>query len=332
MSMPKRVAAIDVSHWHSAYDASYLRVLRDLGRDIVGVSDRSERIAQDRADRFGGIPFTDYRQMIEVTKPEFVIALGRHCDMPEIFRFLVGAGVPFMMEKPWGTDADTVADLARLAAAHGSWVSVPFMSRYSFWAVTVKRMIEAGEFGEISHIFFRTIRPTMRRYIEWDSPWMADKPQAGGGALLNLGGHGFDMARFVTGEELQVVSAVVNRQVHAGEVEDYALATLRTPSGILFHNEVGYTMPTWPANLTDGEKKVAGERLLLREIPEGAQLLAPDREEIIPQPEGWEAGYPRAVKEVLEAYGRGDPPPIPASECAHVVRLIFDSYRAAGVN
>jgi len=172
----------------------------------------------------------------------------------------------------------------------------------------------------------------MRRYIEWDSPWMADKPQAGGGALLNLGGHGFDMARFVTGEELQVVSAVVNRQVHAGEVEDYALATLRTPSGILFHNEVGYTMPTWPANLTDGEKKVAGERLLLREIPEGAQLLAPDREEIIPQPEGWEAGYPRAVKEVLEAYGRGDPPPIPASECAHVVRLIFDSYRAAGVN
>jgi hypothetical protein len=24
--MPKRVAAIDVSHWHSAYDASYLRI------------------------------------------------------------------------------------------------------------------------------------------------------------------------------------------------------------------------------------------------------------------------------------------------------------------
>jgi predicted dehydrogenase len=140
------------------------------------------------------------------------------------------------------------------------------------------------------------------------------------------------MARFVTGEEPQVVSAVVSRQVHAGEVEDYALATLRTPSGILLHNEVGYTMPTWPANLTDSEKKVAGERLLLREMPEGLQLLAPDREEIIPQPEGWEAGYPRAVKEALEAYGRGDPPPIPASECAHAVRLIFDSYRAAGVD
>ena len=82
------------------------------------VSDRSARIAGERAAQFGGTPFADYRQMIETTKPPFVIALGRHCDMPEIFRFLVGAGVPFVMEKPWGTDPGTVADLARLA---GPW-------------------------------------------------------------------------------------------------------------------------------------------------------------------------------------------------------------------
>ena len=86
---------------------------------------------------------------------------------------------------------------------------------------------------------------------------------------LNLGGHGFDIARFVTGEEPEVVSAVVSRQVHGAEVEDYALATMRTPSGILIHNEVGYTMPTWPANQTDGEQKVAGERMLLRQVPGG---------------------------------------------------------------
>jgi predicted dehydrogenase len=329
--MPKRVAAIDVSHWHSAYDAAYLRILRDLGCDIVGVSDRAGPIANDRAERFGSTPFTDYRRMIEATKPEFVIALGRHCDMPETFRFLVDAGIPFIMEKPWGTDPDTVADLAHIAADKGVWVSVPFMVRYSFWAVTAKRMIAAGEFDRISHIVYRGIRPTMRRYVEWDSPWMAEKSQAGGGALLNLGGHGFDIARFVTGEEPEVVSAVVSRQGHGAEVEDYALATMRTPSGILIHNEVGYTMPTWPANQTDGEQKVAGERLLLRQVPGGLQILGSGRDETIPQPEGWEAGYSRAVREALEAYGRGDPPPIPASECARAVRLIFDSYRAAGV-
>jgi predicted dehydrogenase len=330
VSMPKRVVVTEVSHWHSVYDAAYLRILRDLGCDIVGVSDRSARIVADRAERFGGTPFTDYREMVEATRPEFAIALGRHCDMPEIFRYLVGAGVPFVMEKPWGIDANTVADLSRLAAEKGAWVSVPFTQRYSFWAVTAKRMIAAGEFGRISHIFFRGIRPTMRRYIEWDSPWMADKSQAGGGALLNLGPHGFDMARFVTGEEPEVVSAVVSRRVHETEVEDYAFTTMRTPSGILFHNEVGYTMPTWPVNQTDSEQKIAGEQLLLRQVPGGLQLLGLGRDEFMPQPEGWEVGYPRAIREALEACGRGDPPPIPASECAHAVRLVFASYYSAG--
>ena len=70
--MPKRVAVIDVSHWHSTYDAAYLSILRDLGCDIVGVSDRAERIARERAERFGSTPFTDYRRMIETTSPEFV--------------------------------------------------------------------------------------------------------------------------------------------------------------------------------------------------------------------------------------------------------------------
>jgi predicted dehydrogenase len=85
VTIPKRVAVTEVSHWHSVNDASYLRILRDVGCDIVGISDRTARIAGERAEQFGGALFTVYRQMIEATKPEFAIALGRHYDMPEIF-------------------------------------------------------------------------------------------------------------------------------------------------------------------------------------------------------------------------------------------------------
>src|SRR5712691_8676076 len=89
VGMPKRVAAIDVSHWHSAYDAAYLRILRDLGCSIVGVSDRDERIAKDRAERSGSSPFTDYRRRSEGKRPAFVLALGRHCDMRDACRLIV---------------------------------------------------------------------------------------------------------------------------------------------------------------------------------------------------------------------------------------------------
>jgi hypothetical protein len=46
MTIPKRVAVTEVGHWHSVYDASYLQILRDLGCDIVAVSDRSAQMPE----------------------------------------------------------------------------------------------------------------------------------------------------------------------------------------------------------------------------------------------------------------------------------------------
>ena len=327
---PRRIAVTGVSHWHSTYDASYLQILADLKRDIVGVSDEDARIAQDRADRFESTPFTDYRAMIEETKPDFVVALGRHVDMPEIFRFLVGTGIPFVMEKPWGVDAETVVSLADLAEEKGAWVAVPFMTRYSHWTEVARQMIEDGEFGAVSHIVLRTVRSTIERYREWDSPWMLDRRLAGGGALLNLGAHGFDNARFITGEDLSVVSAVISNAVHGIDIEDYAMVTLRTSSGIIVHNEVGFTMPTWPLNSTDAERKVAGETAMLREVPGGVQVLAPHRDEFIPTPPDYIDGYPRIIAECLDRVGDGRPPPVGARDCARAVSLIHDAYRIAG--
>jgi predicted dehydrogenase len=137
------------------------------------------------------------------------------------------------------------------------------------------------------------------------------------------------MAWFLTREEPEVVSAVISRAAHGAAVEDYALVTVRTPSGILFHNEVGYTMPTWPENQTDGEQKIAGARLLLRAVPGGLHLLAPGRNEVIPTPEGESGGYGQWLREALAAYSRGDPPPIPADACARVARLTQAAYRLA---
>lgn len=332
MSTPRRIAVIEVNHWHSTYDAAYLTVLQNLDLDIelVGVSDSDAAIAEDRARRYETTAFTDYRQMIDATKPEFVIALGRHVEMPEIAGYLIEAGIPFMMEKPMGTSAGVVSGLADLAEARGAWVSVPFPNRQSPWAAKAREMIAADEFGAISHIVFRIIRPTMQRYVEWDSPWMLDRSQAGGGALTNLGGHGMDMSRFLLGEDVQVASAVISNIVHASEVEDYALATLRSSSGTLVHVEVGYTMPTWPANESDSEMKVAGANAMLQAVPDGLQILAPGRNEHLDTPVTVLSAYPGFVRDCLERVGRGDPPAITPRDCANAVQLIDDAYRAAG--
>ena len=268
--------------------------------------------------------------MIDETKPDFVIALGRHIDMPAIARFLIDAGIPFMMEKPMGTTAEDVTALADLAEERGAWAAVPFPNRLLPWAVRAKAMIDAGEFGRISHIVMRLIRPTMQRYREWDSPWMWDRALAGGGALLNLGGHGMDLARMLVGPELSVASAVISNRVHLAEVEDYALATLRNGDGTLVHVEVGYTWPTWPANESDLEFKVAGEKATLRVVPDGLQVIGPGRDDRFPGAASAAGNYPPLIRDMLERAGRGDPPAISARDCANAIELVHAAYRLAG--
>ena len=229
-----------------------------------------------------------------------------------------------------GTTAEDVTALADLAEARGAWVAVPFPNRLLPWAVRAKAMIDAGEFGRISHIVMRLIRPTMQRYREWDSPWMWDRALAGGGALLNLGGHGMDLARMLVGPELSVASAVISNRVHQAEVEDYALATLRNGDGTLVHVEVGYTWPTWPANESDLEFKVAGEKATLRVVPDGLQVIGPGRDDRFPGAASAAGNYPPLIRDMLERAGRGDPPAITARDCANAIELVHAAYRLAG--
>ena len=330
MAIPRRIAVIEVHHWHSSYDANYLGILRDLDVNIVGVSDGDAAVAEDRANRYGSTPFTDYRAMVQETKPEFVIALGRHADMPNIARFLIDEDIPFLMEKPMGVSSDIVRNLANMADTRGAWVAVPFPNRMLAFSTLAKAMIDEGEFGRVSHMVMRVIRPTMERYREWGSPWMWERNMAGGGALLNLGGHGMDLVRVLLGPDVSVVSAVISNRIHHAEVEDYALATLRNEEGALAHVEVGYTWPTWPENKSDLEFKIAGEKAVLRALPDGVQLIAAGREEMFPGGASAAGLYPTLVRDMLEHFGRGDPPPITAHDCANAVELLDQAYRLAG--
>ena len=324
---PIRIAAIGVSHWHSLHDAAYLRLLVAMSDvELVGLHDLNATVAGERAAALGGLPvFTDIGAMLEDTRPDFVIALGAHDGMAGTAHFLLDAGYPFMMEKPMGVSAVEVQGIAEKAALKRAFVAVPLSQRYQPFVARARALLEAGRFGPLSHCYFRLNRPSSARYPAWHSAWMLDPARAGGGCLRNLGAHLLDLFLLLTGEDARVVSAQLSARVHGQAVEDYASVQLRSSSGVLGTIEVGNTVPF---DGSDGEWKIAGRDAVLIAYDDGAmRLLGRDGEER-------QAGRPAplyrdCVRDVLDHWRRGVPPPVGVHDLLRVVRLIDDAYALA---
>ena len=327
--MTIRVAAIEVNHWHALYDAAYLRHLIAMPDvELVAIQDSDASLVARRAAELGSPPtFTDYRKMLAATRPNFVVALGRHCQMAQIAHDLLDQGYPFVMEKPMGISAAEVEAVAAKAARLNAFVAVPLAQRYGPFATRARELLAAGRLGPLSHIYVRINRPGPARYQAWGCAWMLDPAQAGGGCLRNLGPHGLDMFLHLTGEEAQVTGAQLSRRTHEHPVEDYASVMLRSASGILGTVEVGNG---FPRDGTDGEWKIAGRDAILTMKDGSMKLATADGDEILPSVTVT-SPYFTAVRDALDRWQRGEEPRVSVHDCARVVRLIDQAYERAAL-
>jgi predicted dehydrogenase len=322
--VPTRVAAIGVSHWHSLYDSAYLRHLAAMPDfTLVALHDTNAEIAAKRAAELGNPQvFTDYREMLARTRPDFVIALGPHNRMAETAHLLLDAGYPFLMEKPMGVSAAEVEPIAEKAAAKHAFVAAPLIQRYQPFTVRARQLLADGRLGPLSHVYFRLNRPTSARYRGWDAEWMLDPDAAAGGCLRNLGSHGLDLFLHLTGEAAEVTGAQLSFRARGERVEDYASVLLRSASGVLGTVEVGNT---FPRNGTDLEFKLAGRdgMLLLRD---GTLRLETATGTETAEGEPSEPLALSALRDALDHWRRGALAPITADDCLRAVRLIDQAY------
>jgi predicted dehydrogenase len=154
---------------------------------------------------------------------------------------------------------------------------------------------------------------------------MLDPAEAGGGCLRNLGPHGLDLFLFLTGEDARVTGAQLSHRVHGQPVEDYASILLRSRSGVLGTVEVGNT---FPRDGTDGEWTIAGRDAILAMSNDVITLSTAAGDEVMP-------GAPPAplaqlaLRDALEHWRRGAPPPIGIEDCARAVALVDEAYGLA---
>jgi predicted dehydrogenase len=178
----------------------------------------------------------------------------------------------------------------------------------------------------------RIVNGPLQRYIDAGCAWMADATFAGGGALRNLGIHAADaILRCFPNQRIDLLgAALVPDATH--DVEIFAVATILVDRRIPVTIEVGYTFPDPDSGMGrhgDAEWRLAtstgylvergGSLSVNRSF--GIEITEPSLPESIK--------YERFAGEVLDAWQRGEPSPIPLDDCARAARLIDRIYDQA---
>lgn len=135
----------------------------------------------------------------------------------------LAAGKHVLVDKPFALDAAQARAVVAAASAAGRIVSVFQNRRWDADFLTVRRLIDEGQLGEVVefHSHFDRFRPQVRdRWRESDIP--------GAGLWYDLGPHLLDQALQLFGTP-QAIGADLQRQRNQARSDDYFHVTLRYP-------------------------------------------------------------------------------------------------------
>jgi predicted dehydrogenase len=319
-----RVAIIGASHWHLPL---YLEPLLEVpGAKVVGVSDPSQAVVAALSQRLDCVGDVDFRALCRRVKPDFVLALGRHVDMPDQARFLIAERIPFALEKPCGLNQQDVAELARLAEQAGAFAAVPLVIRNGDFYQTLRAFRGTDGF---QYMTWRFIAGFPSRYLEAGCDWMLDPALSGGGCTMNLAPHFFDLCHLLLGPDAQVRDATMSNAAFGFPVEDYSVVTLGRGRDLCVV-ETGYLYPA-PTSTFDMHFALRSPaRYIVAHGPETVEIVdASGKREMRKLLTTNVPHYRTFVFDVLERMRSGAAPLASLSDMVPVMRIVDDAYAMA---
>ena len=163
------------------------------------------------------------------------IVTPNHMHAPVAMQFLK-RGIHVICDKPLTA---TLAEAKRLAkAAEASGVVFALTHNYTGYPMIrqAQAMVQAGELGEIRLVQVEYAQDWLAEPLEASgqkqADWRTDPARSGaGGATGDIGTHAFNLANFVTGLELEALSADLQSFVPGRRVDDNGHVLLRFKGG-----------------------------------------------------------------------------------------------------
>jgi predicted dehydrogenase len=196
---------------------------------VTALCDVIEERAQEAAEKSGGKPFVDHKELVNSGLVDAVIIATPHYDHPPIAVDAFRKGIHVISEKPLGVTLTPVDKMIRAAKKSGCTFAVMYQNRGRGLIRKAKRMLEDGTVGEIVRVYY--LAPCFRSQTYWEAdPWRGRWATEGGGVLVNQAPHYTDLLYHLCGRPTEVVGRWGTR-LHDIEVEDQAECFLTWENG-----------------------------------------------------------------------------------------------------
>jgi hypothetical protein len=222
--------------------------------EIVAVCDVLEEKMEELLAKYGlekdeSIKrYTDYKKMVEEMQPELVSIATESGLHAEIALYCIEKGVNLIIEKPMAMSIEDANKIIDLAEKKNVKVSACHQNRFNVAIQKLRKAVESGRFGKLSHGSIHVRWNRNAGYYE-QAPWRGTWEQDGG-ALMNQCIHGIDLLRWMMGDEIEEIYGATRQQFHDYlEAEDVGMAVIKFKNGAI--GTIEGTTNVFPKNLEE---------------------------------------------------------------------------------
>ncbi|MFN0116642.1 MAG: Gfo/Idh/MocA family protein [Paracoccaceae bacterium] len=210
---------------------------------VAGALDHRPDAGRAFGEKLGlaaGRSYGDWREMLEgergrPDRVDLVTVATPNATHYEIARAFLDAGFHVLCEKPMTVTVEEGEDLVRLARSRGRICAVNY--GYTGYPLVrhMRAMVARGDLGKVRLVVAEFAHGHHADAAQADNPrvrWRYDPAQAGVSAqFADCGIHALHMASFVTGQEVERLSADIVSCIPSRTLEDDAMVNFRMTGG-----------------------------------------------------------------------------------------------------
>ncbi len=213
--------------------------------DLVAVADFDDEKVRSVAKKYSTKAFTDYKQMLDETKPDEITLAVPTIYHHQIALDIIDRGIPLLIEKPIAFTLEEGQAIIKAAKEKNVKLMIGHIERFNPAIIALKELIAQEELGRIFQMDAHRQGPFPARIGDV-------------GVVIDLAVHDLDIMRFVSQSEIIRVFAETEKHIHS-KYEDLLTGLVRLSDG-----SIGTLIINWLTPTKIREFIVTGERGLFR--------------------------------------------------------------------